>query len=209
MQLYKTVSAANIKESISQLQQTARSYRDIASWFRVNLHAIGLPQPVEIDDVSSSVYYDIGEIAANACKANPFVRSSLKIMVTNSGERHPVLDNMFYVHGDANSDMKANLTLELYMEDWPLLAADLAASFFNDALDHIDEEDKPNIEHLLTTWIPRHFHGLSWESLKVMAETDLLPTSRGDYEDEFIEFLFNHVGAVAELPLPDTYAPCP
>lgn len=208
MELYKTVPGDKLKEDISGLQRSARSYNQIAAWFRHNLPAIGLPEPADLEDVSSSVYYDIGELALNARTPNPFVRASLRLTVTNSAERHPVLDNMFYVGGDADSEMKVNFKMDLYLDDWPMLAADLAASFFNDCLDHIDDEDKPNVEPLLVTFIPKHFPGLTWDGLKVMASTDLLPTNRGDYEAEFVEFLFNHTAPVHAAPLPATFEPC-
>lgn len=202
------ITTESIETAVAELRQTARSSEDVGEWFRNNLHVLGLPQPDDIEDVDVSIYCDACDLAKRDRTAKPFADISLDFTIKNGASRHKAIDALFVIGNDATSKLETNFSAVLYAEDWRFLTAELAANALNGDVSQLMYIERPNIDIVLTEYIPRHFPGMTWAGLKAMHAGDLLIKEHSDnYYGDFIEFLFSHQATATVAVLPETVSP--
>lgn len=212
MQIYKTVNSDDLKADIERLKQEARCTRDLLDWFKYHLPALGMNHEENPDEVRVTGALHFHGCLEKEPSENPSVEAEITIAVVNNTERHPHIDKLFNVNGDAQSSHTNKFTFELHFDEWPFLAADLAHDILLYGTGHLSDIIVARAETLLGTYLTKHFPGMTWETLKTMREVGLLFSNASTADtQQYQDMLFNTRKAFNTNvhPLPDALEPSP
>lgn len=204
---------SDVEKSIYRLRSSARNGIDISNWFKDNLSLLGLIPSENINDVTVTLHHNPLDALHEDIGHNPVVKVALKAAVKDSTKPADIINRMFRHEGTSTSRHTLEHTFDFAFEDWPFLTANLARTILYAPPGSLSPVTRLRGESLLATFVPQHFPGLSWSTLKTLATLDLLPTNAGTFpEDPFIDMLFAYrtdLGAmhIPHVVLPDVLEP--
>lgn len=200
-QLYTTVDRSKLDASITELQQTARTATDVVEWVRDNLLAFGISPPLYREDTAVSLTFPRVPNLKDFDIANPLTSATIDIEVSDNFERHPLIDRRFNATGKASATQRMDFRIDMSFNDWPFLTCSLAMNMLNEVIEASSEE-MALVELVLSKYLPVHFPGVTWDSLKALHAGDLLETGPifGILEQEpFIEMLYSKRSPKSEV----------
>lgn len=194
---------------LSSLQKTARTGDDLASWLHHNIGIFGITRSLDLKDIAIHLSYSF--LDANTFYENDkpiFVPAECTIYIKDAPLPSSDGTKLLKIVELRPQAKQRSFKVELLLSDWAFLSADLAINLLENKYE-IPKQDMAVLESMVDTFLPQHFPGTSWSTLKNLHSAGLLPIDGSSNLDEAAvrEMLFITANKQPEILVPESLAP--
>lgn len=194
-----------LTESFENLRRSARTKEDLRAWFLA--HPEVLTEGEAIPRLATvTLDLTINKGTALLAAEDGALTVNYSFQVANAYDAHPVLLRSGVKRGKmSGAEKKYSGRLHLSIEEWPFAAAYVAGCYVETWFSPGHTVPTSKLQGLLNSFLPKHFAGLTLESIFGWQAAELIPCidNRHPKAHEVAHVLFMSRDAVPRVELPD------